>query len=341
MADESGRLGLDSNKRPVISFTLYAYNQERIIHQAVKGAFSQTYSPLEIILSDDCSSDRTFEIMEKMAAAYHGPHKVVLNRNLKNLGMGRHYSKIMEMANGEIIVGAAGDDVSLPERTLMSWEILHDNPEVTSVSLGLLKFAGIVPVLRHQETGQKPILRFYDLSDYISNVNFPRPNAQARAFRKSAHDFFGPLNEDCAYEDGPNFMRCLLLGKGATCERLAVLVRLHDVNPYAWEHKYSRKYRQGYANYCDDIEKARKSGRIDDKTAEKCMFIIQQRVHREDIKRDFYESSHKLSFFLDHILFSKLFPSQTKLNLAKRALVGDGIGELIYLAFRRLKRYLG
>jgi glycosyltransferase involved in cell wall biosynthesis len=42
----------------------------------VEGAFSQTYSPLEIILSDDCSSDRTFEIMEEMAREYQGPHLV-------------------------------------------------------------------------------------------------------------------------------------------------------------------------------------------------------------------------------------------------------------------------
>ena len=44
--------------RPLVTFALFAYNQEQYIREAVEGAFSQTYEPLEIILSDDCSSDR-------------------------------------------------------------------------------------------------------------------------------------------------------------------------------------------------------------------------------------------------------------------------------------------
>ena len=49
--------------RPLITFALFAYNQEKYIEEAVQGAFLQTYSPLEIILSDDGSTDRTFEII--------------------------------------------------------------------------------------------------------------------------------------------------------------------------------------------------------------------------------------------------------------------------------------
>ena len=58
---------------PLISFVLLAYKQEKYIREAVEGAFAQTYSPLEIILSDDASPDGTFEIIQEMAAAYQGP----------------------------------------------------------------------------------------------------------------------------------------------------------------------------------------------------------------------------------------------------------------------------
>lgn len=77
-------------ERSLISFALLAYKQEQYIREAVEGAFSQTYSPLEIILSDDCSPDRTFDIIQEMAAKYTGPHKVVLNRNPQNFGIGAH-----------------------------------------------------------------------------------------------------------------------------------------------------------------------------------------------------------------------------------------------------------
>jgi glycosyltransferase involved in cell wall biosynthesis len=104
-------------KNPLVTFALFAYNQEKYIHEAIAGAFAQTYSPLEIILSDDSSSDRTFEIMREMAKAYCGPHAVKLNRNIENLGLIGHINKIFEMASGDLIVAAAGDDISLPSRT--------------------------------------------------------------------------------------------------------------------------------------------------------------------------------------------------------------------------------
>lgn len=101
---------------PLVSFVLLAYKQEAFIREAVEGAFSQTYSPLEIIISDDCSPDRTFDIIREMAAAYQGPHKVIINRNETNLGIGAHVEKAFRMARGEWIVAAAGDDISLPDR---------------------------------------------------------------------------------------------------------------------------------------------------------------------------------------------------------------------------------
>ena len=82
----------------------------------MQGAFEQTYTPLEIILSDDCSTDRTFEIMEEMAGKYNGINKVILCRNEKNLGLIEHINKLMKIENGELIIVAAGDDISLPDR---------------------------------------------------------------------------------------------------------------------------------------------------------------------------------------------------------------------------------
>ena len=120
--------------RPLLTFVLFAYNQVDFIADAVKGAFSQTYSPLEIILSDDCSTDGTFAVMEEMACNYKGRHRIVLNRNLKNLGPTLHFNKIVDMSTGDLVVYAEGDDISLPERTSViyeSWE--SSGRSVTSI----------------------------------------------------------------------------------------------------------------------------------------------------------------------------------------------------------------
>src|SRR4051812_14586565 len=115
---------MDSHK-PLLSFCLVAYNQAAFIRDAVEAALSQTYSPLEIILSDDCSSDVTFEIIREVASAYSGPHLVRVNRTARNCGLCQHVNQVAELARGELIIVAAGDDISLPERsqlTLEAWE---------------------------------------------------------------------------------------------------------------------------------------------------------------------------------------------------------------------------
>ncbi len=105
------------NEKPLVTFTLFAYNQERFIREAVEGALAQTYSPLEIILSDDASTDGTFHAILEAVASYSGPHIIRVNRNLINLGLTAHINKIMSMVSSDFVVVAAGDDVSLPQRT--------------------------------------------------------------------------------------------------------------------------------------------------------------------------------------------------------------------------------
>lgn len=104
--------------RPFVSFIVMTYNAEKFVKEAIEGAFSQTYDNLEIIISDDCSTDKTFEIIEQTVAAYTGNKPVRILRNEKNLGIGAHLNKLWwEEAKGDWIVPSAGDDISLADRT--------------------------------------------------------------------------------------------------------------------------------------------------------------------------------------------------------------------------------
>ena len=105
-----------SDAKVLATFFLMTYNQEKYIKEAIEGAFSQTYSALEIVVSDDCSTDGTFRIIQEMCEKYDGMHKIVVNRNQKNLGLIGHINKITSLSSGELIVCAAGDDISLPHR---------------------------------------------------------------------------------------------------------------------------------------------------------------------------------------------------------------------------------
>lgn len=107
---------MTSEERPLVTLALLTFNQAGYIEDAVAGALAQDYSPLEIILSDDCSRDETYALMERAVSKYAGPHRITLNRNPVNLGVGAHVAKIGALAQGELVVAAAGDDISAPHR---------------------------------------------------------------------------------------------------------------------------------------------------------------------------------------------------------------------------------
>ncbi|MFN4204590.1 MAG: glycosyltransferase family 2 protein [Tabrizicola sp.] len=109
------------------SFVVLAYNQEDYVAEAVSAALSQEGQPLEIILSDDCSSDATFETMQKLAAAYSGPHRVVVRRNATNLGLVGHFNAIFSLCSGDVMIVAWGDDVSMPDRAVRIREVFDNN----------------------------------------------------------------------------------------------------------------------------------------------------------------------------------------------------------------------
>jgi len=105
-----------------VSFCLFAYRQEGLVREACLAALAQDWGPLEAVFSDDASPDGTFAVMEAVAREYRGPHRIVLNRNERNLGLVGHVNRLMTLATGELILVAAGDDVSLPERARLTVE---------------------------------------------------------------------------------------------------------------------------------------------------------------------------------------------------------------------------
>lgn len=103
---------------------MLAYNQENFVRDAVECAFAQDLDGLEIILSDDCSTDGTYRIMQEMAEAYDGPNTVRVNRNAKNLGVNNHINFLVDMASADICIPFPGDDTSQSHRVSRLLEVM-------------------------------------------------------------------------------------------------------------------------------------------------------------------------------------------------------------------------
>lgn len=93
---------------PRFSVIIITYNQEDVIARTLESLLCQEYL-YEICVSDDCSSDRTWEILNEYSSRYPGLFK--LNRNDPNLGIFANEEKTWEMPTGDIIYRIAGDDM--------------------------------------------------------------------------------------------------------------------------------------------------------------------------------------------------------------------------------------
>jgi glycosyltransferase EpsE len=97
----------------MVSVIIGVYNSENTIEKAVSSILNQTYSDLEIIISDDGSTDNTHAIIKKLSTLYD--NIVVLHTN-DNFGAAAARNSCLKVANGEYIAIMDADDYSAPER---------------------------------------------------------------------------------------------------------------------------------------------------------------------------------------------------------------------------------
>ena len=110
--------GLTNQTIPLFpaSLILLTYNQQDSVTAAIKAVLAQQCAPIEIILSDDASPDGTFKILQDLAAGYTGPHHVIARRNPVNLGINAHLECLVDCARSDLLIWAAGDDISTSDR---------------------------------------------------------------------------------------------------------------------------------------------------------------------------------------------------------------------------------
>jgi len=213
-------------ERPLISFVLTSYKQERFTREAVAGALAQTYSPLEIILSDDCSPDGTFAVMEEMARNYRGPHRVILNRNPQNLGLIAHLNKVIAMSQGEFIVPAAGDDISLPERAESIWRVWQ-----ASGGRARSIYTPVIEMQQDQLRTYKFVSRpEWNTLEHQLCTGFNNVLGASQCYHRSLFDVFGPLPATVAEEDHVLPFRAALLGAVVFHPVPLVKYRVHAAN---------------------------------------------------------------------------------------------------------------
>lgn len=140
------------------SILIISYNQEDVISKAIESCITQTELPYEIVISDDCSKDKTFDIISKYQKKY--PHLIKINRNSSNLGIQGNIEKILFLSTGNVVSFCGGDDtlktdtIEKVNDAIISKGLNCDEDIFVLVSHSTLKFKdGYKQVRRNDDTG--------------------------------------------------------------------------------------------------------------------------------------------------------------------------------------------
>ena len=243
------------------SVLLVAWRAADTIGAAIDGALAQTV-PCEIIVSDDASPDDTYEIARRHVENYAGPHRVVVRRSETNRGLGRHLSELMGMANGDVFVIMAGDDIARPRRVECALAAFSENPDVYIVGSTVDEIDMQGRPLR-QGVRHMPVA--FGLEYFLHAGKLATLLGATIALRREVFDRFGPLMAGA--EDNILSLRAALLGRGLCLNEPLVEYRQNpdslgnwifargDDSPERFRRRYERTVRM-YRDVAEDLEHA-------------------------------------------------------------------------------------
>ncbi len=104
-------------KKPLVSIVVVTYNSSKFVVETLESAYNQTYDGLlELIVSDDGSTDDTLAICQKWVAEHSDRFwKCQVIQTPSNLGICGNYNFALSHVSGEWIKYIAGDDILMPE----------------------------------------------------------------------------------------------------------------------------------------------------------------------------------------------------------------------------------
>ena len=126
-------------QQPLVSIGIPVYNGERSIKQALDALRAQTYDNLELVISDNASTDKTREICLEYAAK---DRRIRYFRNPVNIGLFENFRRVVTLATGEYFMWAAADDLKPPtavEHCVQA--ILRNDRAVTAHGIILVRTA--------------------------------------------------------------------------------------------------------------------------------------------------------------------------------------------------------
>ena len=127
----------------LLSVLMPVFNSERFVAEAIKSILNQSFKDFEFLILDDCSADKSFEIIEDFKKQ---DPRIKVFQNEKNLGVVESRNKLINLSKGKYIAWLDSDDIACKNRFEKQIKFLEVHPEIGMV--------GAYPIIM-DENGKK------------------------------------------------------------------------------------------------------------------------------------------------------------------------------------------
>lgn len=117
--------------KPIVDILLATYNGEKYICEQVESILNQNFTDFRLIISDDCSVDRTHSILCKYAKS---DERIILLHNDKNIGVKKNFEKLIRLSNSKYFMLSDQDDVWHYDKVKKSVEYLEESNSLLAYS---------------------------------------------------------------------------------------------------------------------------------------------------------------------------------------------------------------
>lgn len=114
----------------LVSIIMPAYNAEKFITDSIQSVLSQTYKKFELIVIDDCSLDRTVQLVQNYAEQ---DKRIVLVQHKKNQGVAEARNTGLNLAKGDFIAFLDSDDKWVEDKLEKQLAVLKERNDVDVV----------------------------------------------------------------------------------------------------------------------------------------------------------------------------------------------------------------
>lgn len=144
-----------------IDILLATYNGEKYLKCQLDSILNQTYKNIRILINDDCSTDKTREILEEYSDK---DNRILVNYNDKNLGYIKNFENLLKRVESRIFMLSDQDDYWMPEKVEKTYnKFIKEEAD--------LVFTDLEPVDENLKTITPSMVKFMKFKQNIKKYN--------------------------------------------------------------------------------------------------------------------------------------------------------------------------